>query len=104
VLSPLRAQDPCPTPTPWGCVPLACWTPSGHLAQPGVAVGAVGTMDWVSTTRRLPPASLPLPPAAGSVCSLRSSPPLCLRDSHKSPVKYIQCKYIKSLCLLLMYS
>lgn len=25
-----------------------------------------------------------------------SLPPLCLRDIHNSPVKYIQCKYIKS--------
>lgn len=23
-------------------------------------------------------------------------PPLCLRDTHNSPMKYIQCKYIKS--------
>lgn len=45
----------------------------------------------------------PLPPAAGAVCSLARSPPLCLGDSYKSPVKYIQCKYIKSLCLPAAY-
>lgn len=41
----------------------------------------------------LPPPSQLLSPSAPAPLSL---PPLCLRDTHNSPVKYIQCKYIKS--------
>lgn len=91
-------QDECPSkerPLP----------PLGSLrsAQHGPAwLWAPGDPHPCSPSVRFPP-----PPSATS-CQLRlltlsPSPPLCLRDSYKSPVKYIQCKYIKSLCLPAAY-
>lgn len=90
--------QPSSIPSPWGSQlrrGLQPWLlravpASGRLSRPG----------WACSIPILPhgfaflllPSQL-LSPSAPAPLSL---PPLCLRDTHNSPVKYIQCKYIKS--------